>query len=106
MFDFSLLDNFRDMINFILNLNCEIFIEYFLVRCKIGNISEELLVFMMGKIVFIDDFIVIMILLFKYKNIGIFFLEVINNCICFVSELDLRCIELVNMRNEVKKNLK
>lgn len=106
MSDFSLLDNLRDMTNLISNLNCEILIEYFPARCKIGNISEELLASMMGKTVFIDDLIATMTSSFKYKNTGIPLLEVTNNCTCLVSELDSRCIELVNTRNEVKKNSK
>lgn len=48
MFEYSLIDNFRDLINFLFNKDNDFEIGNFFVRYRKGDISEWLLEFMMG----------------------------------------------------------
>lgn len=84
LFDYCLISNFRDLNNFLFNIDSDKENGDYFVRYRRGIISEGLLDFMMGEMFDLVFVFVIEVDLFKYGFKNICVLRVINEDLCII----------------------
>lgn len=85
MFDFSLIDNIRDMDNFLVNKISDILEGKYFMKYKKGDINKKVLEFVMGKIyIDEDDFIIEIDKNYVFLYSFIFVVEYIYEGKCFL----------------------
>eukprot|EP00105_Crassostrea_gigas_P045013 XP_019929161.1 PREDICTED: uncharacterized protein LOC109620696 [Crassostrea gigas] len=107
MSDYSLIDNLRDLINFVANADSDIEKGDYSMRYRGGVISEESLESIIGQTFDLDDISVTETDSFQYGGEGFitFILEAINEDTCVVGGFGSGYIEQINKKNEKRKKL-
>ncbi|XP_052706488.1 uncharacterized protein LOC128181946 [Crassostrea angulata] len=103
--DYSLIDNLRDLINFVANADNDIEKRGHSVRYRKGDISVGLLESMMGQTFDLNDVTVSETDSFQYGDKSIAFMEAIKEDICFIGALRSDYIKQVNKKNKTGKKL-